>query len=110
MSEYHWVVEGALIRRASDGAFIPWPPVESEGAKVQAYLDAGGVIGPVPQPSVETQRASILSELGALDLKSVRALRAVSAGTASDHDRAVLVEIEAQAAALRYRLAALDNV
>lgn len=55
------------------------------------------------QETAETN-APLLAQLDALDAKSVRPLRAVLAGTATDEDRAKLAAIEAQAAALRGRL------
>lgn len=55
--------------------------------------------------SIWPRHIEIIGELAALDEKSVRALRAVAAGTASDADHARLTEIEQQAAALRAEFA-----
>lgn len=50
------------------------------------------------------RRAKILSQLEELDLKCIRPLRAIQAGTATDEDRARLAELEAQAEELRKQL------
>lgn len=57
----------------------------------------------------EAERTEILADLDALDRKSNRALRAIAAGTATDADRARIVEIEAEVVALRARLAELEG-
>jgi len=57
----------------------------------------------------EQERATILAELDALDRRSARALRAVVAGTATDEDKAKLVEIETEAVSKRARLAGLEG-
>ena len=53
------------------------------------------------------EKASILAALDELDRKSARALRSVVAGAATDADKARLVELEAEAMALRARLVEL---
>ena len=62
----------------------------------------------------EAERAAILAELDALDRRSVRALRAVVAGTATEEDKDAedkdaLAKIEGEAIALRARLAELEG-
>ena len=57
----------------------------------------------------EQERAAILAELDALDRRSVRSLRAVVAGTATDEDKAKLAAIEAEAVSKRSRLAGLEG-
>jgi hypothetical protein len=71
-----------------DGAMLE-PP-----AKTQADLDA-------------ERRAEIISRLSAIDTESVRPLRAVADGTATDFDRQKLAALEAEAAELRTELTAL---
>lgn len=61
-----------------------------------------------PEPTEEELRAAreeaIIAELDEIDRKSARALRAIVAGTATDDDRAMLTELNAQAEALRAQL------
>lgn len=68
----------------------------------QAQLDAAYL-----QLAKADRGAEIMRELDALDLKSVRPLRAKLAGTATEEDEARLASIEAQAQALRTELAGL---
>jgi len=72
--------------------------------QTQAEVDAE-----VAKQARESERAAILAELDALDRRSARALRAVVAGTATDEDKAKLVQIETEAVALRARLAELEG-
>lgn len=54
MAEYKWMIEGKLLKRVADSAFIPWPPVESHGREAQKWMDEGGVPDPAdpnPQPT-----------------------------------------------------------
>ena len=50
------------------------------------------------------RRADIMAQLDALDLKCIRALRAIQAGTDTEADTARLAELEAQAEELRKQL------
>ena len=59
--------------------------------------------------AIEEERAATLAELDTLDRRSVRALRAVVAGTATDEDKAKLAEIETEAVSKRSRLAGLEG-
>ena len=72
--------------------------------QTQAEVDAKAA-----KQAREAGRAAILAELDALDKRSARALRAVVAGTAIDDDRAALGKIEAEAIALRVRLAGMEG-
>ena len=58
---------------------------------------------------IEEERTAILAELDALDRRSARAIRAVVAGTATDDDKSKLAKIEAEAIALRARLAETEG-
>ena len=58
--------------------------------------------------SSERRAAEIKQQLTELDFKTVRALRAIEAGTPTDEDRDKLREIEAQAVTLRNELAELE--
>jgi hypothetical protein len=73
-----------------DGATLE-PP-----AKTQAELDA-------------ERRAEIISRLSAIDTESVRPLRAIADGTATDFDRQKLAAAEAEAAELRAELASIPK-
>ena len=50
------------------------------------------------------RRSDIMAQLDALDLKCIRALRAINAGTGTEADTARLAELEAQAEELRKQL------
>ncbi|GHV57101.1 hypothetical protein FACS189460_3070 [Deltaproteobacteria bacterium] len=73
--------------------------------------------GEEPQPTPEEEaaeaaaarRAEIQAELAAIDLASVRPLRAITEGTATDYDRNRLAELEARAAQLRAELREMEN-
>lgn len=61
------------------------------------------------QPSrTEIRKAEVLAELAAVDAASARPLRAILVGSATDEDRARLVELDEQAAVLRAELATLE--
>ena len=72
-----------------------WEPVTDED---------GNLINIIPiEPPItpEEQIAELKNQLTAIDLQTVRPLRAVAAGTATDEDRDKLTELEAQAEELR---------
>lgn len=56
----------------------------------------------------ERESKAIKTDLDALDRQSARPLRAKAVGTATEADKVVLAEIEAQVVKLRARLAELD--
>jgi len=61
------------------------------------------------QKSINSVRKSeILAELEAIDTASIRSLRAVSAGTATTADTDKLVDLDAQAVALRSELSEIS--
>ena len=68
-------------------------------------LEAAGEVS--HEEAGSRRRYAVQLELDELDRKSARALRSVVAGTATDADKARLVELEAEAVALRVRLAEL---
>lgn len=57
------------------------------------------------QARADQRRAALVERLAAVDLASVRPLRAVAAGTATDVDRERLATLDAEAATLRAELA-----
>lgn len=58
----------------------------------------------------EARKKELIAELDALDLKCIRALRAIEAGTGTDDDTARLADLEAQAEEIRKQLQLLDPV
>lgn len=96
------LTSSASIVRLVDGAIIPPDPANADYAAYLAWVAAGGV--PDPIAAADT-RATLLDRLDRLDAQSVRPLRAVAAGTATDEDRAKLAAIEAEAVTLRAQLA-----
>ena len=52
----------------------------------------------------EAHKKELVAELDALDLKCIRALRAIQAGTGTEDDTARLAELEAQAEEIRQEL------
>ena len=65
-------------------------------------------IPPPTQEELNQQRITqIHQELNDLDMKSVRAVRAIQAGTGTDEDKKTLTEIEKQVTILRTELSSL---
>lgn len=95
------------------GCVEAMPPELLEGEV--ARWDGGWVIEPVqatepePEPTpeelTEKARAADLATLAELDWRTIRPLRAIAAGTATQADRDRLADLEAQADAIRARLA-----
>ena len=59
--------------------------------------------------AISDRKDEIAAELDFLDLKAVRPLRAIAAGTANEQDRSVLVDIETKAKELRKELSEIIN-
>lgn len=74
----------------------------ASSSAVTIITDDSGV--PVDAVPIVDRRGEIISELEKLDLKAVRPLRAIAAGTATESDRRMLSEIEEQAVKLREEL------
>lgn len=55
------------------------------------------------------QIADLQAQLDTLDLKAIRALRAIQTGAGTETDAAKLAELEAQAAAIRQQIKDLQN-
>lgn len=73
--------------------------------ETETALEAWGYSAEEQQEQAEQKRkAEIMAQLDALDLKCIRALRAISAGTGTEADTARLAELEAQAAELREQI------
>lgn len=69
MNSYKWLKTNVLLRRDLDSASIPWPPVESEGIKAKAEIDAGAVVAPEDPPTAPID----LSDVNNLE-RAVKAL------------------------------------
>jgi hypothetical protein len=86
----------------------------SEMEVEQAYNGVWYVAGYAPEePEAEKKakrKAKLIAELDALDLKCIRALRAIQAGTGTDDDTARLAELEEQAEEIRKELQLLNPV
>ena len=63
----------------------------------------------IEQDTIAQQKREIMSQLDALDLKTIRSMRAIQAADFTDDDVAYLQQLEQQAKALREQLAALDD-
>ena len=74
----------------------------ASSSAVTIITDDSGV--PIDAVPIVDRRGEIISELEKLDLKAVRPLRAIAAGTATESDRRMLSEIEEQAVKLREEL------
>ena len=73
--------------------------------ETDAALEAWGYSAEERQEQAEQKRkAEIMSQLDALDLKCIRALRAISAGTSTEADTERLAALEAEAKELRKTL------
>lgn len=58
----------------------------------------------IAEQEKQAQKADLVSQLAALDLKTIRALRAIQAGQGTQADTDKLAELEAQAAEIRQQL------
>lgn len=58
----------------------------------------------IAQREKEQHRKELLAELDAIDLKTIRSMRAIAAGTGTEADGEKLAELENQAAQIRQEL------
>lgn len=73
---------------------------ESEdGLQAWGYTDEE-----IAQQEKEQQRKNLIAQLDAIDLKCIRALRAIQAGTGTEDDTAKLAELEEQAEQIRQQI------
>lgn len=61
------------------------------------------------QAATEQARKELVAQLDSLDLKAIRALRAIQAGTSTEEDTARLATLETQAAAIRRQIQQLGE-
>ena len=80
-----------------------WEPVEDEMGQLVDII-------PIDPPVTDKDRIlSIKSQLDELDRLAIRPLRAIAAGTDTEEDRDILVDLEQQAAELRQQLDELEE-
>ena len=83
-----------------------WEPVEDENGNL---IDIVPIEPPEITRSAEEQTEELKNRLDEIDRQAIRPLRAIEAGTATDEDRSVLAELEAQAEEIRAQMAELDE-
>lgn len=83
-----------------------WEPVEDENGNL---IDIVPIEPPEIARSAEEQTEELKNRLDEIDRQAIRPLRAIAAGTATDEDRRVLAELEAQAEEIRVQMAELDE-
>ena len=73
--------------------------------ETETALEAwGGTAEEIAEQEKQAHKADLVAQLDALDLKTIRALRAIEAGTGTQADTDKLAELEAQAAQIREEL------
>lgn len=100
------LTHNASIIRESDNASIPADIGNRDYRKYLAWVADGNQptpATPLPNPRI----AEIKQRLAAIDIESVRPLRAKSTGKDQQADRAKLESLETESAALRLELAGL---
>ena len=76
-----------------------------EVKETETALEAWGFTAEeIAEQEKQAHRADLVAQLDALDLKTIRALRAIEAGTGTQADTDKLAELEAQAAQIREEL------
>lgn len=83
-----------------------WEPVEDENGNL---IDIVPIEPPEIARSAEEQTEELKNRLDEIDRQAIRPLRAIAAGTATDEDRRVLAELEAQAEEIRAQMAELGE-
>lgn len=114
-----WVCGGDEAEEITDSMINPGAviiPDSSElAAKAMQYRrvsvttdENGRAVDAVEIPDEPDREAELLAELARLDLQTVRPLRAIAAGTATDEDRHRLSELEKKAEGLRGEMAEIQ--
>jgi hypothetical protein len=115
---YYWQINDGRIWSADDAAFVAEAPTGAEPVPLYSDGQPGGVdylretirfygYGLGELAGTEERRVEILARLAEIDLASIRPLRAVADGSATDFDRQKLVDLDSEAAGLRAELAGL---
>lgn len=74
-------------------------------------LEAWGLTAEeIAEKEKEAHKKELMAQLDELDLKAIRSLRAIQAGTSTEADTAKLAELEEQAAAIRAELKDLGAI
>ncbi len=63
----------------------------------------------IAEQEKRAQKAELIAQLAALDLKCIRSLRAIQAGTSTDVDISILTELETHATDLRKQIKELED-
>ncbi len=82
-----------------------WDAVEDEKGNL---IDIVPIEPPEITRSAEERTEELKKRLDEIDRQAIRPLRAIAAGTATDEDRSVLAELEAQAEKIREEIAELS--
>lgn len=101
--------EGSSLQVTTDtGEYsAPWPCFTWHAAEIQSAIDTGLVIEPwktdaeLAQEAKQVRIGEIDARLLEIDTLSIRPLRAIQSGTATDFDTNKLATLDAEAAALR---------
>ena len=97
-----WVVPDGSELAEKIMSTAHWDPVTDEDGNL---IDITPVEPPEPEPTAEDQIFSLKNQLATIDMQTVRPMRAIIAGTATEEDRAKLAELETQAEELRKQIA-----
>lgn len=97
---------GADEEKISDGATII-DDNSSTAQQIRQHTRVSITDGIVK--AISDRKDEIAAELDSLDLKAVRPLRAIAAGTANEQDHSILVDIETKAKELRKELSEIIN-
>ena len=79
-----------------------WDAIEDENGNL---IDIVPKEPPEGTRSAEEQTEELKNRLDEIDRQAIRPLRAIAAGTATDEDRRILAELEAQAEEIRAQMA-----
>ena len=80
-----------------------WEPVEDENGHLIDII-------PIEPPVTDEERITQLkAELNEIDRLAIRPLRAIAAGTDTEEDRSILINLENQAKAIRQQLSEIEG-
>lgn len=78
--------------------------------ETEQALEAWGLTAEeIAEQEKDAQKQELIAQLDTLDLKAIRALRAIQAGTGTEADQTKLAELEEQAGDIRQQIQDLDN-
>jgi hypothetical protein len=118
---YYWQIDDGRIWSADDAAFVGEAPAGADLVPLYSDGQPGGVeylrdtirfygygLGELAGP--EERKAAILARLAEIDLLSIRPLRAVADGSATDFDKQKLAALDSEATEQRAELAEMGDV